>query len=184
MADTDPSRDEQTVSDQRALRTALGHFATGIAIVTATGRGGALIGLTVNSFNSVSLDPPLVLFSVDRRAYSLDLLRGAAAYAVNILNDQQEAISTQFARPLVDKWRGVAYTMGDAGAPLIDGAIAQFECRPHAVHDGGDHVIFVGEVAGFRYDAAARPLLYFRGKYTYLRPDVESEPTWPLTPEY
>jgi flavin reductase (DIM6/NTAB) family NADH-FMN oxidoreductase RutF len=184
MTASDPSREEQSVSNQRALRTALGHFATGIAIVTAADRDGALIGLTVNSFNSVSLDPPLVLFSVDRRAYSLEALRAASAFAINILSEQQEVISNQFARPLANKWRGIAYTVGEAGAPLIDGAIAQFECRLHAEHDGGDHLIFVGKVLGFRYDPAARPLLYFRGKYTYLRPDIEREPTWPLAGEY
>jgi len=166
------------------LRTALGHFVTGIAVVTAAGRDGAPIGLTVNSFNSVSLHPPLVQFSVDRRAYSLAALRAAQAYAVNVLNESQEDISNQFAQQLADKWAGVGYTHGNSGAPLITGALAQFECKPYAEYDGGDHVIFLAEVVAFSSDSAARPLLYFRGKYNRLRDDAESEPAWPLALEY
>jgi len=140
--------------------------------------------MTMSSFNSVSLDPPLVLFSVDRRALSLPAMSGAAGYAVNILSRSQEALSNQFAKALGNKWRDVAHSLGHADAPLIAGALAHFECEPYAQYDGGDHVIFVGKVLRFSVREDEAPLVFFRGKYCALAEDGQHEPTWPLPIHY
>ncbi|MGO4716741.1 flavin reductase family protein [Bradyrhizobium sp. 2TAF24] len=168
--------------DQRSFRKALSQFATGVAVITARGEGGDAIGMTMSSFNSVSLDPPLVLFSVDRRALSLPAMMAAQGYAVNILARQQEALSNQFAKALGDKWNNVAHSVGHAQAPLLDGALAHFECEPYAHHDGGDHVIFIGRVVRFTAADEGEPLVFFRGKYHSLH--NQSEPVWPLPIHY
>ena len=118
------------------FRRALGEFATGVAVITAQGQGEDLIGMTMSSFNSVSLDPPLVLFSVDRKANSLPAMLQAKGFAVNILAREQENISNRFAKALSDKWADVKRTVGHAEAPLITGALAHFECEPYANYDG------------------------------------------------
>lgn len=171
--------------DQRAFRGALGAFATGVAVITAQGPGGEAIGLTMSSFNSVSLDPPLVLFSVDRRAHSLAAMQAAEGYAVNILAQDQEHLSNRFAKALSDKWAEVAHTLGHAEAPLIEGALAHFECVPYAEYDGGDHVIFVGRVVQFGAgEAGLEPLVFFRGQYRALSSLDRHEPEWPLPMHY
>ncbi|MFZ5731289.1 MAG: flavin reductase family protein [Pseudomonadota bacterium] len=169
----------------RAFRKALGEFATGVAIVTARGRGEELIGMTMSSFNTVSLEPPLVLFSVDRMANSLPAMLDAKGFAVNILARDQEDISNQFARALSNKWDQVRTTVGHAEAPLISGALAHFECAPYANYDGGDHVIFVVRVVrhATRTDASP-PLVFFRGRYRDLADDTERVPSWPLPIHY
>jgi len=171
--------------EDRAFRRALAEFATGIAVVTARGKSGELIGMTMSSFNSVSLDPPLVLFSVDRKARSLPAMLEARGFAVNILGRDQEQISNQFARALSDKWDQVKTSVGHAEAPLISGAMAHFECAPYANHDGGDHVIFVVRVVrhASRVEAVA-PLIFFRGRYRDLVDETEREPSWPLPIHY
>lgn len=171
--------------DGRAFRKALGEFATGVAIITARGGGQQAIGLTMSSFNSVSVDPPLVLFSVDRRAYSLGAMLAATGFAVNVLSREQEWISDKFARALGDKWSEVEHTLGHEEAPLLSGALAHFECEPYANHEGGDHIIFVVRV--LRYSArndAAQPLIFFRGSYRDLVSESEREPAWPLPIHY
>ena len=171
--------------EDRAFRRALGEFATGVAVVTARGRGEELIGMTMSSFNSVSLDPPLVLFSIDRKARSLPAMLEAKGFAVNILARDQEQISNQFARALSDKWDQVKTSVGHAEAPLIAGAMAHFECAPYANYDGGDHVIFVVRVIRHASRAeAAAPLIFFRGRYRDLVDETEREPTWPLPIHY
>lgn len=158
--------DETSPFDPRAFRRALGHFATGVAVVTArTGREGAAVGMTMSSFNSVSLDPPLVLFSVARSAHSLPAMLEARGYGVNVLARDQEDVSNRFARALADKWGGIAHRPGIEAAPLLEGALAHFECVPHAHHDGGDHVIFLARVVRFSHREEAQPLLFFRGAY-------------------
>ncbi|WFU74853.1 flavin reductase family protein [Bradyrhizobium sp. CB2312] len=171
--------------EDHAFRRALGEFATGVAVVTARGKGEELIGVTMSSFNSVSLDPPLVLFSVDRKARSLPAMLDAKGFAVNILARDQESISNQFARALSNKWDQVKTSVGHAEAPLISGALVHFECAPYANYDGGDHVIFVVRVVRHttRPDAAA-PLIFFRGRYRDLIDETEREPTWPLPIHY
>lgn len=169
----------------RAFRRSLGEFATGVAVVTARGKGEELIGMTMSSFNSVSVDPPLVLFSVDRKSRSLPAMRDAKGFAVNVLAREQENISNQFARALTNKWDQVKTNVGYAEAPLIAGALVHFECEPYANYDGGDHVIFVVRVVRHtaRTDAPA-PLIFFRGCYRDLVDESRREPSWPLPIHY
>ncbi|MBX6321957.1 MAG: flavin reductase family protein [Rhodospirillaceae bacterium] len=154
--------------DTRDFRRALGTFATGVTVVTSRGPGGEPLGVTANSFNSVSLDPPLVLFSLDRGAYSLKAFEAAGVFAINILSERQRHLSEGFARSRSDKWRNVAYEVWDTGAPILTDSLASFECLTHSTHDGGDHVIFVGRVQRLRYSEEGLPLLYFRGGYCAL----------------
>jgi len=171
--------------DGRAFRQSLGEFATGVAVITAQGSGEELIGMTMSSFNSVSIDPPLVLFSVDRRANSLPAMLEAKGFAVNVLAREQEQISNRFARALSDKWVEVKRTVGHAQAPLITGALAHFECEPYAHHDGGDHVIFLVRVLRHAVRAGnPAPLIFFRGRYRDLVDETEREPSWPLPIHY
>jgi flavin reductase (DIM6/NTAB) family NADH-FMN oxidoreductase RutF len=170
--------------DAQEFRKALGQFATGVAVITASDRAGVPIGMTISSFNSVSLDPPLVLFSVDRRALSLPAMLDAEGYAVNLLSRRQERLSNQFAKALSDKWQAVRHTLGHARAPLIQGALAHFECSPYAHYDGGDHVILLGRVLRFSTHPDEDPLIFFRGKYGSLRNETRSEPQWPLPMHY
>jgi flavin reductase (DIM6/NTAB) family NADH-FMN oxidoreductase RutF len=169
--------------DSRAFRQALGQFATGVAVITAQAENGNAIGLTMSSFNSVSVDPPLILFSMDRKAFSLAAMTEAAGYAVNILGGDQEHLSNQFAKSLSDKWSAVEHTLGHAAAPLIAGALAHFECEPFAHYNGGDHVIFVGRVVRFTAYPNNEPLIFFRGAYRSLA-DTERSPEWPLPMHY
>lgn len=171
--------------DFRAFRQSLGEFATGVAVITAQGPNESLIGMTMSSFNSVSLDPPLVLFSVDRRANSLLAMLEAKGFAVNILARDQEHLSNRFARALSDKWDQVARTVGHAEAPLLTGALAHFECEPYANYDGGDHVIFVVKVVRHTMRAGSSPpLIFFRGRYCDLVDQAVREPEWPLPMHY
>lgn len=170
---------------ERTFRQSLGEFATGVAVVTARGTDGDLVGMTMSSFNSVSVEPPLVLFSVDRKARSLPAMLDAKGYAVNVLSRQQEAISNQFARALSNKWEKVRTTVGHAEAPLIAGALAHFECEPYANYDGGDHIIFVVRVVRHATHLdAPPPLIFFRGRYRDLQDETEREPSWPLPIHY
>ena len=156
--------------DATELRDALGCFATGITIVTTVGPRGELIGITANSFNSVSLDPPLILFSLNRRAHSLRVFLSTQTFAVNILREDQEALSKRFAQALEDKWSGVEYETWDTGCPILADALAGFECKIRHTYHGGDHVIFVGEVLRLRHDPNGRPLLFYRGRYRGVGP--------------
>jgi flavin reductase (DIM6/NTAB) family NADH-FMN oxidoreductase RutF len=151
--------------DAQAFRSALGCFATGITIVTAVAPSGELLGVTANSFNSVSLDPPLVLFSLHRAAYSLGAFAEGGHFAVNILREEQRELSVRFAQARGDKWHGIDYETWTTGAPIIRGCLASFECRTRALYDGGDHLIFLGQVLQLRSTGRGRPLLYFRGRY-------------------
>ena len=153
--------------DTRSFRSALGTFATGITVVTSIGPDGERLGFTANSFNSVSLDPPLVLFSLDRRAYSLRHFEQAGVFAINVLREDQEEVSTAFARALSDKWDSVKFETWETGCPILIDALANFECETKSMHDGGDHVIFVGQVLALRTNEG-RPLLYYRGAYRQL----------------
>ena len=141
--------------------------------------------MTMSSFNSVSIDPPLVLFCVDRKARSLPAMLEAGGFAINVLARDQEGISNQFARALTDKWNQIRTSVGHAEAPLISGALAHFECAPFGNYDGGDHVIFVVRVIRHttRSEAVA-PLIFFRGRYRDLVDETEREPAWPLPIHY
>lgn len=154
-----------TAIDTLDFRQGLGCFATGVTIVTTLDPRGRPVGITANSFNSVSLDPPLVLFSLGRHAYSLIAFLSTHHFAVNVLRDSQRDLSDRFARASLEKWHDVDYESWDSGCPIIPDSAASFECRIRYTHDGGDHVIFVGEVERMRCDADARPLLFFKGRY-------------------
>lgn len=147
------------------FRDALGMFATGVTIVTARSADGTLVGLTANSFNSVSLDPPLVLWSLARSAGSMPALSTGSHYAINILAASQKALAERFASKNVDRWADVQYTEGVGGAPVLDGCVASFECFNRSRYDEGDHVIFVGEVERCTHRAGAAPLLFHGGRF-------------------
>jgi 4-hydroxyphenylacetate 3-hydroxylase, reductase component len=155
--DGDPS------DDQRAFRRALGQFATGVAIMTASA-GDRLAGVTANSFSSVSLDPPLVLWSLERKAQSLPIFREASHFAVNVLAANQVALSTRFARSGPEKFSETTWMPGNGGAPLIEGVAACFECVRTAEYDGGDHLILIGRVERFaRFEREV--LVFAHGRY-------------------
>jgi flavin reductase (DIM6/NTAB) family NADH-FMN oxidoreductase RutF len=140
-------------------------FATGVTIVTARTAEGEVIGLTANSFNSVSLAPPLVLWSLSQAAASLEVFRAGSHYAINVLAKDQRPLAERFALRGVKRWNGVSFTDGFGGAPLLDGAAATFECFNRSRYDEGDHVIFVGEVERCTWRPGASPLLFHGGRY-------------------
>ncbi|MBS0476064.1 MAG: flavin reductase [Proteobacteria bacterium] len=148
--------------DQRDFRSALGRFATGVTIITARGGDGRAVGVTANSFNSVSLDPPLVLWSLDRKSGSLDAFESADEFAIHVLGLDQEHLSNRFASRGADKFEGLA--IGDTGVPLLEGSAARFHCRKVQRHDVGDHILYIGEVIAFHASDDA-PLLYLQGRY-------------------
>jgi flavin reductase (DIM6/NTAB) family NADH-FMN oxidoreductase RutF len=140
-------------------------FATGVTIVTARTADGALVGLTANSFNSVSLTPPLVLWSLSRAAASLPAFSTGSHYAINILAADQQDLALRFAARGVDRFADLEFVEGAGGAPLLAGAAASFECFNRSRYEEGDHVIFVGEVERCTHRAGASPLLYHGGKF-------------------
>ena len=150
--------------DPRAFRKALGAFVTGVTIVTTRDADGHPAGLTANSFNSVSLDPPMVLWSLALDSTSLDAFRHAPYWAVHVLAAGQEALSSQFASRDGDKFAGVTTTPGPGGIPLLDGSAARFICRSAFEYEGGDHAIFLGRVESFE-ETARTPLVYHQGRY-------------------
>jgi flavin reductase (DIM6/NTAB) family NADH-FMN oxidoreductase RutF len=149
------------------FRKSLGIFPTGVAVVAARGTDGQLHGMTVTSFNSVSLEPPLVLFSVARNAQSFSAWETARLWGISVLSETHDSLSTRFAQSGTGKWLGFEPIVGATGAPLIPGALAHFECERYALHDGGDHVILVGRVLGLGRPAGSlgRPLVFFSGRY-------------------
>lgn len=159
---------------EQEFRLALGLFPTGVVIATATTGEGERLGMTLSSFNSVSLSPPLILFSINRSAKSFDAWTAVEHYAVNVLSQSQDALSTRFARPSADKWQGLMPLDGETDAPLIPNALATFECVPYAQYDGGDHVIMVGLVISIRRSDTAGngPLVFHCGRYRELDPQV------------
>ncbi|MCF8211489.1 MAG: flavin reductase family protein [Rhodoferax sp.] len=160
-----PSRAHPPNFSTTEFRNALGMFATGVTIVTACSSQGEKVGLTANSFNSVSLAPPLVLWSLSRFAGSMAAFSTGSHYAINILSADQQDLARQFAAKDIDRFAGVTYTRGSGGAPILDGAVASFECFNRSQYEEGDHVIFVGEVERFSHRSGASPLLFHGGKY-------------------
>jgi len=147
------------------FRSALGQFATGVTIVTARDAEGRLMGLTANSFNSVSLSPPLVLWSLSGQSSSLPGFRAASHYAINVLAADQRLLAERFARRGIDRFEGTAWRPGLTGAPVIDGAVAVFECSQHGQHEAGDHIVFVGRVAHCRRRVGVAPLVFHGGRF-------------------
>lgn len=162
---------EMNKFDTRDFRNALGSFATGVTVVTARDANGGLAGLTVNSFASVSLDPPLVLWSLSLHSPALAVFKRCSHYAINILAADQVDLSVRFARPSdeqpEDRFAGLKFDSGSGGAALLQGCCAWFECGNLAQHDGGDHLIFVGRIENYRYQDRP-PLLFQGGQYRLL----------------
>ena len=154
--------------DPRAFRDAMGCFATGITVVTTTTRDGRPVGVTVNSFNSVSLDPPLVLFSLSLNATNLQEFLDAGRFTINILGAHQQEISNGFSGTGSDFFQEIEFELPEHGCPLVPEAIAGFECDMETTHQGGDHVIFLGRVRRVWSDPDSAPLLYYRGRYVQL----------------
>ena len=171
MSDDAAPRLYRTGSDPRTLRDALGCFATGVTVVTCLDDAGDPVGLTANSFTSLSLDPPLLLVCVAKAAASAPALTTAGHFAVNVLQTRQRPASITFSTRGEDRFGCTDWTVGEHGAPLLMDSLSVFECRRHAVHDGGDHVILVGEVVKASFESGLDPLLYFRGSYRRLHFD-------------
>ncbi|MBT8766662.1 flavin reductase family protein [Metapseudomonas boanensis] len=151
-------------SDPRALRNLLGQFATGVTVITTQGADGRNVGMTANSFSSVSLDPPLVLWSISRSAPSLADFLSASHFAINVLGADQHGLSGHFARGSADKFAGIAYQTGAGGVPILDGVIATLVCRNLTQYEGGDHLIFLGQIEQYRH-SGGEPLVFHAGQY-------------------
>lgn len=151
--------------DQRELRDVLGAFVTGVTIITTTDGAGLPYGVTVNSFASVSLDPPLVLWSQGLKAHSFPVFRDAQRFVVNILAKDQVELSRRFSSPLADRFRGVAYHAGRGGLPVLDGCLATLECVKVNTYPGGDHLVHLGQIEQFQR-SARRPLAFMGGRYS------------------
>jgi len=159
----------ESTFDPRAFRRALGNFATGVTVVTAADASGRKVGVTANSFNSVSLDPPLVLWSIDKRSSSHGVFEEASHFAVNVLAADQIDLSNNFARPKDDRFAEIAYEPGEGGAPVFADCAARFHCEKYQQVDGGDHWIMIGKVVAFD-DFGRSPLLYHQGAYSMVLP--------------
>jgi flavin reductase (DIM6/NTAB) family NADH-FMN oxidoreductase RutF len=153
--------------DSRAFRDALGHFATGVAVVTAAGPGGGM-GLTINSFASVSLEPPLILWSLDKASDRFGALMAASHFAVNMLGGEARELAQRLSRKGQAGLGDEALRTSARGVPLLGRAIAHFECSVEHRYEGGDHVIFVGRVLAFDHTSHGDPLIYYRGRYRAL----------------
>ena len=151
--------------DSQQFRASLSMFATGVTIVTARGADGTLVGLTANSFNSVSLDPPLVLWSLGKRAGAMPVFSRGSHYAINILAAEQKDLAQRFATRDIDRFAGMLWREGAGGAPVLDGVAAAFECANRSQYEEGDHVIFVGEVERCTARPGAQPLIFHGGRY-------------------
>jgi flavin reductase (DIM6/NTAB) family NADH-FMN oxidoreductase RutF len=171
MSDAAVPREYRSGSDPRTLRDALGCFATGVTVVTCLDDAGEPVGLTANSFTSVSLDPPLLLVCVAKPAASAGPLTRAEHFAVNVLQTGQQPASITFSTRVDDRFGQTEWALGEHGVPLLRESLSVFECRRHAVHDAGDHWILVGEVVKATFEPGLDPLLYFRGSYRRLHFD-------------
>ncbi|MCE9569280.1 MAG: flavin reductase family protein [Rhodocyclales bacterium] len=157
----------QNSSDRRTFRNALGEFATGVTVVTAHGADGRAVGVTINSFASVSLEPALVLWSLGRESSTLAAFESCSHYAINVLAADQVDFSQRFSQSNRDDLANIDISIGTGGAPILPGCCAWFECRNEMRYPGGDHLIFVGLVEGFhRQDKL--PLVFHRGRYREL----------------
>ncbi|MAS43872.1 MAG: hypothetical protein CML46_11750 [Rhodobacteraceae bacterium] len=177
MADPIPHPDRAADAEAAdRLRRALGRFATGVTVITTRAPDGTALGFTANSFNSVSLNPPLILWSLARKSERLGAYRGADSYAVNVLAAHQEGLARQFAGPAETRFRDVDWREGLGGAPVLAGALAVFECAHEAVYPAGDHELFIGRVERVT-ETPGDPLTFFGGGFFTLlgeyRPPAE-----------
>lgn len=159
--------------DARDFRDALGRFATGVTIVTTCDPEGQPVGVTANSYNSVSLDPPLVLWSLAKSARSMEAFQQARGFAIHILGSEQQELASRFASRGEDKFAGLGVGKGAVDVPLLPDCAAHFECETCYQYEGGDHVIFVGRVVAFEKSDRA-PLLFHQGKFTRVRPSDDA----------
>jgi flavin reductase (DIM6/NTAB) family NADH-FMN oxidoreductase RutF len=158
------------------FRQLLGCFPTGVAVITTTTTDGRPAGLTCNSFSSVSLEPPLVLFSLRRASSLVPAFCESGAFAINILSQRQDALSGRFASSkIADKFEGVAWRSGPLGMPIIEDCLASFECRVHARHDAGDHYVFIGEVKHMAEGCADHALVFYKGTYMMLAESLRTQ---------
>lgn len=154
---------EQTI-DQREFRDALGRFATGVTVITTETNSGQPLGLTANSFSSLSLDPAMILWSLSKDTPNAKDFLECKHFAVNILTANQQNLSNQFSKAVGDRFAGVDWRKGVNGMPLIASCLANFECRNATCYDGGDHHIFVGAVERFQF-SDGQPLIFYDGRY-------------------
>lgn len=157
------------VMDQRTFRDVVGHFGTGVTVITALGPEGPL-GFTCQSFTSLSLDPPLIMFGPARTSSSWPGIRSVGRFSVNILSAGNEELSSTFARSGVDRFAGLDWTLSPNGAPRLPGILASLDCELQAEHDGGDHTIVVAAVQALEIHQSGDPLLYYRGRYLRVAP--------------
>ena len=152
------------MNDGKAFRQSLGKFATGVTVITCADAAGNPCGITANSFSSVSLTPPLVLWNISKISNSLDAYLQTEHFAINVLSAKQQALSVHFARSDHTTFTGVEHTLSDDGVPLLPDTIATFHCRTHQTHDCGDHFVIIGEVTAHQ-SSDADPLLFYSGAY-------------------
>lgn len=152
------------MNDSKAFRQCLGKFATGVTVVTCTDATGKPYGITANSFSSVSLEPPLILWNIAKVAHSLEAYLNASHFAINVLSAAQQPLSAQFARSDHTRFTDVDYALSSDDAPIFPDSLAVFECRTHQIHDCGDHYVIIGEVTAFR-SSDDKPLLFYGGDY-------------------
>ena len=166
VSGSEPGQPQRAVNalDSGEFRRALGHYATGVTVITAQAPGGQLVGITANSFNSVSLDPPMVLWSLARSSSGFDLFSSAGHFCVNILAADQVELSNHFARRNPDKFSNLDFEAGAGGAPVLGDCAANFQCRTAFTYEGGDHLIFVGEVLAFHHTGKSG-LVFHEGQY-------------------
>ncbi len=159
--------------DAREFRNALGSFATGVTIITTKDENG-YVGTTASSFNTVSMDPPLILWSIDKRARALPAYEQGGHFCVNVLADDQMELSNRFARQQDDKFSGVDYKVNQHDIPMLEGCSTRFQCKTKYLYEGGDHMIIVGEVLDF--DTSERDgLLFHNGRYAVSESHPELE---------
>ena len=157
--------------DSTTFRKALGHFPTGVAIVTTRSSDGRPVGLTINSFSSLSLDPPLVMWSLANRSASLSIFNECNYFAINVISQAQTDAALGFANPNVkDKFALVSHADGQEGVPLIDDCVATFVCENYRQYEGGDHTIFIGKVVRHNAITEQEPAVFHRGQFTRLNP--------------
>jgi flavin reductase (DIM6/NTAB) family NADH-FMN oxidoreductase RutF len=158
---------EKAQHDARDFRSALGCFPTGVCLITTLAPDGQRVGLTANSFSSVSLNPPMVLWSLSRTAASAPVFRDAEYFAINVLAAEDQLLSGHFAKSGIDKFTAFAERFADGlgGVPILKGSVATFECHSRHRYYGGDHVIVIGVVERYAHRADRAPLLFHRGRY-------------------
>ena len=166
---TEPEAAAGNAIDPMELRRCLGSFVTGVTVITTLDETGAPIGMTANSFNSVSLDPPIIVWSLRTNARTFPVYANASRFVVNILAEGQVDVSNRFAKSGPDRFDGVAWSKGIDGVPLIDGCSAHLECRTEATYPGGDHLLFLGRVERI-VNASLKPLAFGSGKYMVVHP--------------